>query len=212
MNINKIANDRYSVKKFDTNFELTDQQISDMESLLTLSPSSVNIQPWKFTIATTKEGKELIAKSTKNFGFNDEKIRDAQALIVFSKVDVNETWLTEITNQEDIDNRYPNEEMKTATDNGRKYFFNLNVENNKVDNWLTNQVYLNAGHFLLGVSAMGLDSVCMEGFDPVVLKETLNLKDQEPLLIIGVGKGHDEDYNKHLKTSRLDLKKTITRI
>ncbi len=118
MNIMEIAKERYSVKKFDETFKLSEEQLTQVKELLRYSPSSVNSQPWNFTIATTKEGKERIAKSTKEFGFNDEKVRDASALVVFSVADIDEQWLIEGTDQENKDGRFPTEEMRKQTDAG----------------------------------------------------------------------------------------------
>ncbi len=212
MNITKLLEERYTVKKFDTEFKLTDTQLAEIKSLLQSSPSSVNVQPWQFTVATTKDGIEKVAKSTANFGFNDEKIRDASALIVFSVKDIDENHFNDVTQTEDEDGRYSQVEFKEATDNGRKYFYNFNKEQNKGQMWLQNQVYLNAGHFTMGASVMGLDTVIMEGFDPEVLASELNLKNQTPVLIIGVGKGADDDYNKNLPKSRLAQDKIINLI
>lgn len=211
MNMLEIANERYSVKKFDASFKLSEDELTQVKELLRLSPSSVNSQPWNFTIATSSEGIEKIAKSTKDFGFNDEKIRDASALIVFSVADIDENWMTDVNDKEALDGRYPNEEMRNASEAGKKYFYNLNKETGVLDTWLTSQVYLNAGHFVLALKGLGIDSVIMEGFDKAVLKEELNTK-HNPVLIVGIGRGHDEDYNKALKTSRLDEDQTITLI
>ncbi len=35
--------------------------------------------------------------------------------------------------------------------------------------WMAKQVYLNVGNFLLGVAALGLDAVPIEGFDAAIL-------------------------------------------
>ncbi len=212
MNIKNLLEERYTVKKFDTEFKLSNEQITDLKQLLQSSPSSVNVQPWQFTIATTEAGIESIAKSTANFGFNDEKIRDAAALVVLSVKDLDDSHFNEVTETEDKDGRYSNVEYKTATDNGRKYFYNFNVEQNKEQMWLQNQVYLNAGHFTMGASVMGLDTVIMEGFDPETLKNELQLEQQTPVLIIGVGKGAADDYNKALPKSRLAQDKIIKMI
>ncbi len=40
------------------------------------------------------------------------------------------------------------------------------------------QVYLNVGNFLLGVAAMGLDAVPIEGVDFAILDEEFDLKAQ----------------------------------
>lgn len=204
MKLEQTIDKRYTVKKFDNSAVISDEDLKLIKKLLQEAPSSVNVQPWHFTIATTKEGKEAVAKSTANFGFNDEKIRDAAALVVFSVADVNDQHLTAVIEKEDSDGRYANEEFKTATDNGRRYFHSMNKESGREFEWLKSQVYLNAGHFVLGTSIMGLDSVIMEGFDPKVLNEELQLGANTPVLIIGLGKKADDDYNAALPKSRLD--------
>lgn len=203
MNTKELIDFRYTVKKFDKEFKLNEEQLELVGDLLQASPSSVNVQPWHFTIATSTEGIEKVAKSTANFGFNDEKIRDASALIVMSVANVNEEFLTAITEKEDADGRYAQAEFKVATDNGRKYFHNMNAEAGNDKLWLQSQVYLNAGHLVMGLSTMGLDSVIMEGFDPATLNTELELGENTPVLIIGVGKRAEDDYNAALPKSRL---------
>lgn len=44
------------------------------------------------------------------------------------------------------------------------------------DQWMAKQVYLNVGNFLLGVAALGLDAVPIEGFDAAILDEEFGLK------------------------------------
>ena len=44
------------------------------------------------------------------------------------------------------------------------------------DQWMAKQVYLNVGNFLLGVAAMGLDAVPIEGVDFAILDEEFDLK------------------------------------
>lgn len=44
--------------------------------------------------------------------------------------------------------------------------------------WMAKQVYLNVGNFLLGVAAMGLDAVPIEGFDAEVLDAEFGLKEK----------------------------------
>ncbi len=209
MNLEQLIDYRYTVKKFDKEYKLTENELELVKRLLQESPSSVNIQPWHFTIATTKEGIEKVAKSTANFGFNDEKIRDASALVVMSVVDMTDEVMTAITEKEDQDGRYAEVEYKQATDNGRRYFVNYNKENGGAFEWMKNQVYLNAGHLVMGTSVIGLDSVIMEGFDPKVLNEQLQLGTNTPVLIIGLGKRAADDYNAALPKSRLDQSQII---
>ncbi|MFV0289093.1 MAG: nitroreductase family protein [Mycoplasmatales bacterium] len=209
MNITKLLDERYSVKKFNPDFKLSEEQFQNIKKLLQFSPSSVNIQPWSFTIATTKQGIETIRKSTVEFGFNHDKIKDASALIILSVIDMTTTHLTNVTNQEELDKRFPLEEYKTSTDNGRKYFYELHNKLGDAKQWLEKQVYLNAGHFVLGATTLGLDTVIMEGFDAKILKKELKFENKTPLLIIGVGKGANDDFNMSLPKSRLKQEEII---
>lgn len=209
MNFQKLIDNRYTVKKFDPEYKLNTQQIQQIKDLLQSAPSSINIQPWKFKIAVSDEAIEKVTKSTEKYGFNHEKIRDASALVVFSVADITDEFLTQLIEQEARDGRYPQVDYKTATDNGRRAYHKSTVENNTEKLWLESQVNLNAGHFVMGTTALGLDTVIMGGFDPEVLSSELQLEAERPILIIGVGIGAVDDYNRNLKKSRLSQEQMI---
>ena len=44
-------NSRFAVSKFDVTKKLSDDQITLLKDSLRLTPSSMNIQPWKFTLS-----------------------------------------------------------------------------------------------------------------------------------------------------------------
>ena len=74
------------------------------------------------------------------------------------------------------------------------------------------QVYLNVGNFLLGVAALGLDAVPIEGFDAAVLDEEFGLKAQgfTSVVVVPVGYHSVEDFNASLPKSRLPLSTIVT--
>ncbi|PLO61769.1 NAD(P)H nitroreductase, partial [Klebsiella pneumoniae] len=82
------------------------------------------------------------------------------------------------------------------------------------DQWMAKQVYLNVGNFLLGVAAMGLDAVPIEGVDCAILDEEFDLKAQgyTSLVVVPVGHHSVEDFNATLPKSRLPQSTTITEI
>lgn len=166
MDIVKIANSRYSAKRFDSTKKLDEIQISQLEDLLRVAPSSTNLQPWHFIIATTNDAREKIAKSTEgDFSFNKDKIFDASAVIIFSRrFDVNEDYLLHLVDVEDKDRRFIKPDFKTRAHQVRSMFANMHKNDLKdFDSWADKQLYLNLGHFLLGAAAMGLDTLTMEG-------------------------------------------------
>ena len=82
------------------------------------------------------------------------------------------------------------------------------------NHWMAKQVYLNVGNFLLGVAAMGLDAVPVEGFDTAILDAEFDLTAQgfTSVVIVPVGHHSVEDFNATLPKSRLPQATTITEI
>ncbi|MFR9603275.1 MAG: nitroreductase family protein [Rikenellaceae bacterium] len=75
---------RYATKLYDPALEVDPITIDEIAEILRLSPSSINSQPWKFTIITDTKVKADLAE---NSFFNKQKIEDAPVLIVFSIYD-----------------------------------------------------------------------------------------------------------------------------
>lgn len=217
MDILNALKTRYSTKEFDNTKKLTEEQIIQLEDLLQLSPSSTNIQPWHFVIATTDEAKKRITKSTQGFfSFNEAKVLDASAVIVFaSQVDLKEEHLRKVLEKEDADGRFPQKEFKEQNYGAKIIFANIHKFDDKdFQHWADKQVYLNLGNFLLGVAALGLDAVAMEGIDRKVLDEELGLREKgfTSSVVVAVGYHKDGDFNKDLPKSRLSKEEIIERV
>ena len=85
MDIIKALETRYSTKEFDPTKKISSEDMNKIETLLQLSPSSTNVQPWHFIVASTEEGKNRVAKSAEGFFvFNKDKILNASAVVVFA--------------------------------------------------------------------------------------------------------------------------------
>lgn len=215
MDIISVALKRHSTKAFDPSKTLTDAEAEKVKTLLQYSPSSTNSQPWHFIVARTPEGKARVAKSAAGgFVFNERKMLDASLVVVFcAKTAMDDAWLEGVVNQEEADGRFATPEAKAANHKGRTFFADLHRKELKDDfHWMAKQVYLNVGNFLLGVAAMGLDAVPIEGFDAAVLDEEFGLKAQGFTSVVVVPVGHHsvEDFNASLPKSRLPLSTTVT--
>lgn len=215
MNLIEIMNNRYSTKKFDTTKKVSEENIDEIKELLRLSSSSVNLQPWHFIITSTEEGKNKISKSTEGFyAFNKEKVVDASHVIVLcSKTSIDEDFLRNILDKEDADGRFANEEFKNGMHNGRVGFVNIHKEQyNDLQDWVDKQVYLNLGNLLLGVAALGIDAVPMEGFDATILDQELGLTEKglKPIAIVPIGYRANDDFNATLPKSRLNSDEIFT--
>lgn len=207
MDIIEVATRRYSTKKFDASRSLTFEQLSDVKALLRLSPSSVNSQPWHFVISDTAHGKARIAKAAGGqYVANESKILDAALSVVFCvKTDFTDDYLEALLEQEQQDGRIDSEDMKAKVRKVRAFYADLHrVEWHDTQCWMEKQVYLNIGAFLLGVGAMGLDAVPIEGVDTAILDAEFGLIEQgyKALAVVAVGYQAENDFNAKLPKSR----------
>lgn len=215
MDIISVALKRHSTKAFDASKKLTADEAEKLKTLLQYSPSSTNSQPWHFIVASTDEGKARVAKSAAGgYVFNERKMLDASHVVVFcAKTAMDDAWLDAVLDQEDADGRFATPEAKAGNNKGRRYFADMHRVDLKDDHhWMAKQVYLNVGNFLLGVGALGLDAVPIEGFDAQILDEEFGLREKgfTSLVVVPVGHHSVEDFNAALPKSRLPLSTTLT--
>ncbi|SKB56602.1 nitroreductase family protein [Maribacter arcticus] len=199
MDFRKIAEKRYTTKKYDASKKISEVHIEDLKHILKLSPSSINSQPWLFTFVSNKETKNALAEAS---FFNAPKITNASHLVVFSVQD----------NLEQFE-RHVEENLAEGSVNYYKQFLK-DQPAEKTINWLTQQVYLSLGFFLAACAAMEIDSTPMEGIEPEKYKKILNIKDHKVLFSVAIGYRDSEDGNQPSINgkSRLAIDKVITSI
>ncbi len=214
------AKHRHAAKAFDPSRKIPDADVEKIKELLRYSPSSTNAQPWHFILASTKEGKEKIAKSTDRlYPFNRNSIINASHVVVFaSRLAIEEDYLQHILEQEEADGRFDADKdtFKPLMHAGRKMFVNMHKQDYKdVHHWMDKQVYLNIGQFLLGVATLGIDATPMEGVEIAVLDEQFGLREKgfSSLVVVPLGY-HDPaaDFNAALPKSRLPISEIITEV
>lgn len=217
--ITYYAKKRHTTKAYDPNRRISDETVKRLKELLRFSPSSTNIQPWHFVIASTQEGKKRVAKATEKYPFNRPSILNASHVVVFaSRLAVDEDYLQHVLEQEDKDGRFDTdkETHKSAMHGGRSLFVNLHKQDFKdVQHWMDKQVYLNLGQFLLGAAALGVDATPMEGIEIPVLDSEFGLREKgySALFVVPLGY-HDpeQDYNATLPKSRLPYTDILTEV
>ena len=208
MNVIDFAKQRRTTKAFDPNKKLSDEQIEQVKTLLQLTPSSTNSQPWHFIIAHSDEGKRRIAKSTEaGHIYNTPKILNASHVIVMcTKSSMDDLHLQILLEQESKDGRFANEEFRQGQHTGRSFYANMHrYELKDAQHWMEKQTYIALGFLLLGVSTMGIDACPIEGFNATVLNEELGLRSKGYVasVIVPLGYHADDDINQTLPKSRL---------
>ena len=180
MHFLEIAQNRYSTKVYDPAGTLKDDTVEQLSEILRLSPSSINSQPWKFTIISDPTVKDKLATVSYH---NLDKIKQASHLVVFQAINHVEKFEQEnLSHLPESAINYYHQHIKPLGDIAIK-------------NWMQHQVYLSLGFFLAACASVGIDSTPMEGIDGNRYNEILSNDGYTALFAVVVGKRDPADFN-----------------
>lgn len=217
MQLNDVVKRRYSTKAFDPQRKLPQEAVEQIINVLRWCPSSTNLQPWHFIVASTAEGKQRIASgATENFKYNRDKILDASHVVLMcAHTEVSQEHLQQVLAAEDAAGRFPSPQAKETVHNTRASYANLHRFVQKdVPHWLEKQVYLNLGSLLLAAGVLEIDAVALEGLDFKVLNQEFELNQQGMNAVVAVALGYraENDFNASLPKARLAQEQVFTLI
>lgn len=181
MNILELIEKRYSTKKYNADKTIPQEKIEHLKEILRLTPSSINIQPWKFTFVQNPEIKARLASVSMH---NTEKVNQAPLLVIFSVADDLDAF------QKIVDTELPQ---------ARRDWYNqmkANKPEADLKIWLSQQVYIALGVGLTASIALGLDSTAMEGIESDKYMDILNMSAYKPLFAMAVGYASEDDFNR----------------
>ncbi|KQS47281.1 MULTISPECIES: nitroreductase family protein [Flavobacterium] len=196
MNFLDLAKSRYTTKSYNPNKRISEETITELKEILSLSPSSINSQPWKFIFISDEKLKSELAGVSY---FNQQKINDASHLVVFSVIDDIQLFENQIRqNLPEGSVNYYNQFLKPKPES-------------EIKSWLEHQVYLSLGFFLSACASMDIDSSPMEGIKNEEYDKILQLDGYKSLFAVAIGYRNPEDFNQpSVKAkSRLSLEQTI---
>lgn len=199
MDFTKIANNRYSTKKYDSTKKVPEDQIEALNSILILSPSSINSQPWKFVFVADLSLKSRLAEHSY---FNRQRIEEASHLIVFT-----------VTRDK---TEFEHQMTDYLADGSIAYYRNFlkSLSEAEIKSWLSYQVYLSLRYFLGACASMDIDSTPVEGIQKDKYDELLQLKGYTSLFAVAIGYRDKEDANQPTfrPKSRRDMASVIQSI
>ena len=196
MNFKTIAENRYTTKKYDPTRKIPEELVQELREILRLSPSSINSQPWRFTFIGNQDLKEELSGYSMH---NEEKVKQASHLVVFSVIDSVGLFEKQIAgNLPEGSIAYYNKNIKPGTEE-------------QIKTWMAHQVYLALGFFLSAAASLGIDSTPMEGIHTAEYDRILAVKDYKPLFAVALGYRDADDFNQPLvkPKARLDSEKII---
>jgi nitroreductase len=168
---------RRAIKKFDSSYKMTSEQIKFLMELAILSPTSYNQQNWRFIVATDQDVKNKISKAARD----QAQPKDGSLVIVLCG-DTN-AW------KKDPD-RYWKNAPKTRQEQVTKALekkYSNSFENRRDE--VMKSCGFAAQTIMLAAKQMGLDSCPMRGFDYDELAKVINLpQDHIIAMMVVVGK------------------------
>lgn len=199
--LSTVIRERHSVRKYDPNYKISKNELSEMISEATLAPSSSNLQPWKFiVIQDTNLKKEL-----RTIANNQEQVETSSAVIAV-------LGDKEMYNNAEKVGRCAYEAgvideatMTRMIEGSIKLYSSASVENRT--QIATYDAGLVSMQLMLIAKARGYDTVPMGGFDKQKFIDRFEVSDRYfPIVLIALGKAAAPGR----QTTRLPLNEVVS--
>ena len=178
-----VIKGRKSVKYFNPNVKIKREEIIEMLNEANIAPSSCNLQPWRYIVIDTPEGKEKLGSANYN------KIQnDTSAAMIIVLGDLNHYGKFDEIYGEAVEKGYMTEEVKDGFEKGMgPQLENLPTDKNREG------VYFDCGlwtmQFANIVYAKGYDTNIIGGFVREKVAELFELEENLiPVMLIALGK------------------------
>ena len=179
MNVIDAIKSRRSVKKYDPEHKLTDEELRVLLTAIALAPTSFNMQNRHTVVVLDAEIKELLQAAS----WGQEHVRDASVLLML-------TGDLAAHRRTDRFLREAPEAARAHLEPMIAQFYEGNAQ--LLRDEACRSVGLAGMNVMLAARELGYDSCPMIGFDPVRVSEILGLDEEHPpLLMIVVGKASE---------------------
>jgi nitroreductase len=198
---------RYACKKFDTTKKIREADWNILAETLRFSASSYGLQPWKFVVVQDPEiRKQLLPAS-----WGQTPVTDASHFVVLTYLEkMDEAHIAKF-----IEQNAKTRGVDAASMDGYKNMMIGDLvkgpRSEVINWWAQRQTYIAMGSFLTTASLMEIDTLPMEGLDPVAYDKILGLEASgyKTVAAIACGYRSSDDKYQHAKKVRFDLKDVV---
>lgn len=200
MSIIEKLNKRYATKKF-SNQKLSADKLNTIIEALTLTPSSMGLQPWKFVLVENSELRQKLFLQS----YKQSQVIDASHLIVLCRYnDIDhehiEKHAQSIADKRNVD--------RSSLDGYVKSSLNLIMKMSTEEKitWMEKQLYIALGNLLTVCAIEDVDACPMEGFVNSEYDRELGLSKLglKSVLACPIGYRDDNDKYAHLAKVRFE--------
>ncbi|GKU81953.1 nitroreductase family protein [Niallia sp. NCCP-28] len=190
----EIMKGRRSIRNYDPSVKISKEEMRDMLEEATTAPSSINMQPWRFIVIDSSEGKEKLLPLA---SFNQTQVKTSAAVIAIF-ADMNNFDYAEEIYSKAVELGYMPQEVKERqmaafSNHFAKLPEQINRETILIDSGLV------AMQLMLTARAHGYDTNPIGGYDKENIAETFGLdkKRYVPVMLLSIGKAADEGYKSY---------------
>ena len=197
--------ERRSIRKYKLDVKISREEMKNILEDATRAPSSMNMQPWRFVVVDTVEGKEKLSSVL----YGNQLQLDTSSAMICIFTDLKKYTYAEKIYEKAVHQGLMPEEVK------EKQLRNIS---NMIDSLDEHQVHMGglidsglvAMQLMLVAKNYGYDTCPIGGFNHELIAETLGLdsKRYKPVMIVSMGKADDLGYD----SVRLDVEDITTYI
>lgn len=188
---NEIVLERRSVKVYDPEVKISREEMTEILAEATRAPSSVNMQPWRFLVIDSAEGKAKLAPLA---SFNQTQVLTSSAAIAVFYDANNVEYIDEIFGKAVELGYMPSDVRDMQMQQVKPYYEKITAAEmrdvNLIDSGLISM------QLMLVARAHGYDTNAMAGYDKEHIAETFGLDKErfQPVMLISIGKAAKEGY------------------
>ena len=174
---------RRSIKHYDENHEMSEEEVNELLSLAILSPSAFNIQNWRFVVVTDT----ALRKKIREVAWDQAQVTDTSLFIILC---------ADLKSWEKQPGRYwvnaPTEVQEFMLPAIDEYYRGKDqVQRDEA----MRSCGIAAQTLILAAKSMGYDSCPMDGFDYEKVGELIKLPDDHVIaMFVAIGKGTKEAW------------------
>ncbi|WP_079913292.1 nitroreductase family protein [Paenibacillus sp. 32352] len=202
-NFNEIVLERRSVKVYDSEVKISREEMTEILTEASRAPSAINMQPWRFLVIDSPEGKEKLAPLA---SFNQTQVLTSSAVIAVFYDANNMEYIDEIFGKAVEHGYMPQDIMDMQVQQAKSYYANLSESDLRDMNLIDSGIV--SMQLMLVARAHGYDTNPMAGYDKERIAEVFGLnKDRfKPVMLISIGKAAKEGHPSY----RLPVETTTT--
>ncbi|MEK5490864.1 nitroreductase family protein [Paenibacillus sp. FSL R7-0297] len=188
---NEIVLERRSVKAYDPEVKISREEMTEILAKASRAPSAINMQPWRFLVIDSAEGKEKLAPLA---SFNQTQALTSSAVIAVFYDAKNVEYIDEIFGKSVELGYMPSDVKDIQLQQVKPYYAGISASElrdvNLIDSGLISM------QLMLVARAHGYDTNPMAGYEKDKIAEAFGLdKDRfQPVMLISIGKAAKEGY------------------